>query len=344
VNGRTQKKSLGYVGVTTLEEARRAARDVLHTARHGHDPKAAKAEARAKAALTLGAIADCYLQQAQARLKPRSFEEVERHLRKHWELLRGVPAASLNRAEIAAHLRELASANGPIASNRARAALSAMFGWAVANGLVEQNPIIGTIRVAEEISRDHVLRDDELSAIWKACREDDYGQIIRLLIVTGQRRGEVGSMAWNAVDLTSGLWVMPRARTKNGLEHEVPLSSPALAILEQRSGSDRELVFGQGSGGFSGWSAAKIRLDARLARGDSPVRPWRLHDLRRTVATRMADELRTPPHVIEAILNHRSGVVSGVAAIYNRAMYRAEKREALDLWAARLKQVVSPQS
>jgi integrase len=344
VNGRTQKRSLGYVGVTTLEEARQTARDLLHAARHGHDPKAAKAEARSKAALTVGAVADRYLKHAQTRLKARSFEEVERHLQKHWRPLGALPATSLKRSDIAARLQEIAASSGPTASNRARAALSAMFGWAVASGIVEQNPAIGTIRVAEEVSRDHVLRDDELAAIWRACRDDDYGHIIRILILTGQRREEVGSMAWAEVDTATALWTVPRARSKNDLGHEVPLSSLALAILTARPRQrDREFVFGTGSGGFSGWSAAKSRLDARIARVDTLVRPWRLHDLRRTMATRMADELRVPPHVIEAVLNHRSGVVSGVAAIYNRATYRPEKRDALDRWAVRLSNLVGSQ-
>lgn len=341
VNGRTQKKSLGYVGVTTLEEARNAARDLLHAARHGHDPKLAKAEARAKAALTVGTLAERYLKHAQSRLKPRSFEEVERHLRKHWEPLQALPAANLKRADVAARLQEIALTSGPTASNRARAALSAMFAWAVANGLSEQNPIIGTIRAADEVSRDHILKDDELAAIWNACRDDDYGHIVRLLLLTGQRREEVGSMAWDELDLTSGLWIIPKARTKNALEHEVPLSAPAVAILKGRARADRKLTFGTGSAGFSGWSASKKRLDARVSETAATVRPWRLHDLRRTMATRMADELRILPHVVEAILNHRSGVVSGVAAIYNRASYRTEKREALERWATYINRVLA---
>jgi integrase len=216
-----------------------------------------------------------------------------------------------------------------------------MYGWAVANGLVDHNPTIGTIRVAEEVSRDHVLRNDELVAIWEACRSDDYGRIIRLLILTGQRREEVGSIVWDEVDVKTGLWVIPKARTKNGVEHEVPLTAAASAILGERPVNGRAPIFGKSISGFSGWSAAKKRLDARLAKGSTPIRPWRLHDLRRTMATRMADELRILPHVVEAILNHRSGVVSGVAAIYNRASYRAEKREALERWATHLRNLLA---
>lgn len=140
-------------------------------------------------------------------------------------------------------------------------------------------------------------------------------------------------MKWSEVDLGQALWIIPRERTKNGLKHEVPLSNAALHILQsipRREG--REFVFGEGQGGFSGWSKSKIRLDSRVAKIGAVLRPWRLHDIRRTTATRLG-ELGTLPHVIEAILNHISGHKAGVAGIYNRATYAREKREALDLWS-----------
>jgi integrase len=126
---------------------------------------------------------------------------------------------------------------------------------------------------------------------------------------------------------------LSEANPKNGLTHEVPLSGAALEILHNTARREgREFVFGEGRGGFSGWSKSKTRLDARIAKAGILVRPWRLHDLRRTAATRMA-EMGTLPHVIEAVLNHISGHRAGVAGIYNRATYAREKREALDLWS-----------
>jgi integrase len=197
----------------------------------------------------------------------------------------------------------------------------------------EANPVMGTFRIAIEVSRKHVVTNEELAAIWRACRDDDYGGIVRLLILTGQRRDEVGDIMWSELDLDRGIWVIPRERTKNGLTHEVPLSGVALEILRsipRRVG--RDFVFGEGRGGFSGWSKSKTRLDARIAKAGAVVRPWRLHDLRRTAATRLG-ELGTLPHVIEATLNHISGHKAGVAGIYNRATYAKEKREALNRWA-----------
>jgi integrase len=132
---------------------------------------------------------------------------------------------------IAARLEEIAETNGPIASNRARAALSGLFAWAVAAGQAESNPVTGTIRVAGEVSREHVIAGEELAAIWRTCRDDDHGRIVRLLLLTGQRRDEVGDMRWSELDLARWLWTIPRERTKNGLPHEVPLSDPALQIL-----------------------------------------------------------------------------------------------------------------
>jgi integrase len=135
------------------------------------------------------------------------------------------------------------------------------------------------------------------------------------------------------MDLDTEIWAIPRERTKNGLTHEVPLSGAALNILQsipRREG--RKFVFGEGQGGFSGWSKSKTRLDIRVAKVGAVLRPWRLHDLRRTTATRLG-ELGTLPHVIEAILNHISGHKAGVAGIYNRATYAREKREALDVWS-----------
>ena len=111
-----------------------------------------------------------------------------------------------------------------------------------------------------------------------ACRDDDYGRVVHLLMLTAQRREEVAALAWNELDLAGALWTIPKKRTKNGLPHDVPLSSPALSILEGAPKRDgRALVFGDGEGGFQGWSKAKAALDRRIAAAGAKVRPWRLH-------------------------------------------------------------------
>jgi integrase len=343
-SGKSKRETLGRVDTVTLEDARKAAKEKLAKVQLGSDPHAEKAEAKARAAVTFGPIADRYLKQAKTRLKPRSYEEVERHINRHWAPLQRLPLHKVQRITVAARLGEIATEHGPFASNRARASLSALFTWAMGEGLAEINPVIGTNKATEEFSRDHVITDAELAAIWRACRDDDYGRIIRLLMLTGQRRDEVGAMDRREIDEAGKLWTIPKARTKNGLPHDVPLSDQALALLaEVPHRENRTLLYGDGEGGFQGWSKAKVALDKRIAKSGVKVRPWRVHDLRRTVATRLGD-LGTLPHVVEAILNHISGHKSGVAGIYNRAVYANEKRQALDAWAARLVDLVSTNS
>jgi integrase len=232
----------------------------------------------------------------------------------------------IRRADIATRLAEIARQNGPFAANRARASMSGMqlvFG----EGLIDASPITGTNKATEEISRDRVLSDEELRLVWHEA-----GSSVRLLILTGQRREEVGGMLWPEVDLGTANWRIGADRTKNGLVHDVPLASAAVEILKTRgvSPEGRQFIFGARTGPFQGWSNAKKALDARIARagksngGNFEPQPWRLHDIRRTVATRLGD-LGVLPHVIEAILNHVSGHRAGVAGIYNRAAYSTPK-------------------
>ena len=156
-----------------------------------------------------------------------------------------------------------------------------MFAWAIGEGLIDSNPVIGTNKAAEEKSRERVLDDTELANIWAACRDDDYGRIVRLLLLSGQRRDEVGSMKWSEVDLDGATWTLPGDRTKNGRVHVVPLAPAVIDILKSakeaprlpRPGEAADLVFGERRGGFSGWSRAKARLDQRI---QQPASRWRV--------------------------------------------------------------------
>lgn len=180
-----------------------------------------------------------------------------------------------------------------------------------------------------------MLSDAELKTIWAACAGDDYGAVLRLLMLTGQRAQEIGSLRWGEVH--DDQIVLPAERTKNSRAHIVPLSEPARAIVGAFNNKGRTHVFGRDDTGFQGWSKAKEKIDARIA-AVGALPHWTPHDLRRTVATRMA-ELGVQPHVVEAVLNHASGR-SGVAGIYNRATYAREKRDALYLWAEHLLAVI----
>lgn len=248
-----------------------------------------------------------------------------------------MPAAKVELEHVAAEIRQIATRTGPVNANRARANLSACFAWAMGEGLAPRNPVIGTNKAAEEKPRDRVLKLDEIKCIWQATGEPgDFNAIVRLLLLTGQRREEIASMAWSELDLGECLWVLPGERTKNGRAHLVPLSPAAESIitpLPRHAG--RDLVFGRGCGSFSGWSQSKRRLDDRLK-----LPAWRLHDIRRTVITGMA-ELGIQPHVVEAIANHVSGHKAGIAGVYNRASYAAEKRQAMAIWADHVASIVA---
>ncbi len=345
--GRKHRRlSLGPVEAMKLATARDEARRALAKVGLAMDPQAEKERARSEASVSLGGVADSYLAAAKDRLRPRSYIELERHLRQAWAPLRGQPINGIDRATVASHLSSMTTARGPVAANAARTALSALYSWAMREGIAEANPVALTNRPAVPRARDRVLRDDELRSIWRACRDDDYGRIIRLLILTGQRRDEVASMAWSEIDLEQVLWSLPGSRTKNHRPHDVPFSDLALEILAsvpRRAG--RDLLFGESERGFSGWSKAKLALDKRIAAdregsGLPALAPWRLHDLRRTFATRGGD-LGLFPHVIEAVLNHVSGSRAGVAGIYNRSLYAPEKRDGMVRWSEHLRAVVT---
>lgn len=323
----------------TLKRAREKARALRVTLDEGHDPAAERKrleEETARNDLKLSVVVEDYLAIYQQNMRPSSYSETSRHLRLHWKLLHKLTLDAVSRPVIAARLRTLAKDSGPVSANRARSALSAMFAWAIGEGLCEANPVIGTNKPAKEKPRERVLDDAELAAVWKAAPDNDYGRIVRLLMLTGQRRDEIGNLRWSEIDFDAGTINLDGARTKNGRPHLIALTDDALAILKNVTQvDDREFVFGRWQRGYGGWSRGKETLDQSCG-----VKDWTLHDLRRTGATRMAEN-GVLPHVIEAVLNHVSGHKSGVAGIYNRSTYETEKRAALDTLASYIKTAIA---
>lgn len=355
-----RRLTLGSSAMLTADQARNGWEDtqgkrhngaaiILANARHGTDAANERAEKRANAGTTFDAVAADFLKYQKANRKPLYYEAVDRYLNRHFKPLHGLALASIGRATVAAQLRVIENERGQISADRARSALSKMFSWAIGEGIAESNPVSGTNRASEDHARDRVLTDAELAKVWKAAPDGDYGWIVRLLALTAQRRDEIGSLRWSEIhdldDPSKARIVLPGKttpkgkrglRTKNGWQHEVPLSRAAIAVLKdvpKRQG--RDLVFGGGAGGFSGWSKAKETLDKA-----SGVTDWTLHDLRRTGDTRMHD-CGVQPHVVEAVINHISGHKSGVAGRYNWASYAPEKRAALDVLAAYIKTAVA---
>lgn len=343
--GRQHIKSIGRHGSPfTPDTARTKAKTKLGIAAAGADPFAE--ETKARAAETFGNEVKRYLERKKSAMKPRAYQEVERHLMTHAKSLHKARLGEIDRRAIAVRLAEIEEASGPVARNRVRSSLSAFFAWAITEGFIELNPVAGTAKAEESGTRERVLTEAELAEVWAALEEDQFGDIVRLLILTAQRREEIGSLRWSEVDFERGLIALPPARTKNKRLHELPLSSEAKTILKRqphRKNTDksaRNFIFGYGAGGFSGWSDCKAALDKQIlttrreTNHKAKAMPdWHLHDLRRTAATVMADRLGVLPHIIEAILNHVSGHRAGIAGIYNRARYEKEMREALNHWA-----------
>jgi integrase len=320
----TRRIKIGDYPALSPARAREEAED-LHAKVHLHgDPAIERRKNRIEAGKTFEKLVQQYLDFKKDELRPRSFAEVKRHLEVNAKPLHSLPLVSVDQAVIAARLNAVAK-NGVVAANRTRASLSAMFVWAMGEGLATANPVINTNR-REEKTRDRVLSDAELRAIWQSLDADDYGTIVKILILTGQRVNEIAGLRWS--EIGEGTITLAAERTKNARPHEVPITATVGSLLELRDKVDgRDLIFGRGDGPFSGWSKAKTALDGRTG----PLKHWTLHDLRRTAATGMAG-IGIQPHVIEAVLNHVSGHKGGIAGIYNRAQYSAEKAQALARW------------
>jgi integrase len=332
IGSRHRRITLGTPAVLSAARARATAAELHAKVRLGTDPAGEKIEGRARAAETMEAALRSYLAQKRGEVRPGSYTGIERHLVKHCRRLHGLQLAKIDRRAVAATLSTIASKSGPIEANRVRASLSAFYAWCLREGLTDTNPVIGTGRRPEK-SRERLLSDAELKAIWSATAgTDDYSAIIRLLALTGARANEIAALSWS--EASDDKIVLPAARTKNARRHIIPLTAPSRAILDARPRrADRDFVFGRREGRpFTGWSVCKDLLDARIAAATgAPIAPWTPHDLRRTAATRMA-ELGVQPHVVEAVLNHVSGHKAGVAGIYNQATYEPEKLQALTLW------------
>jgi integrase len=231
-------------------------------------------------------------------------------------------------------------------------ALSSLFGWLKKNRRVDVNPCAGESRPAQAEARDRTLTQDEIIWFWKATDEvgQPFGSIFKLLLLTGARLNEVAGMRRSELSANTATWSLPGARTKNGRAHVVPLPPPARSLIAAVPGANDLLFTTTGSTAPSGWSRAKHRLDecmlavARKDRGrKATLQAFRLHDLRRTAVTGMA-ELGIRPDVIELVVNHVSGHRGGIAGVYNRSELLPERTAALQRWAAHVEALVSRRS
>ncbi len=342
-NGSRKKQrfmTLGHFPATSLAQARENAREALKAAGRGIDPVDDKKAQRSKAASikSVGAAVEAFIER-HAKRHNRTWKAVERAFRVYvlpkWALR---PLPSITPADVHDILDALIDAGHPYMANRMLAHISKFFNWCKERHWIEHSPTDAIKPPAKEEARDRVLEKEEIIRFWQGCDELGwpFGQAFKLLLMTGQRRDEVAHMKWEHVDLTKQLWTLPKQETKSDRLHQVPLSPMAVELITAlpRSG---EFVFStNGKTPISGFSKAKKRLDQL-----SGLNGWRLHDLRRTAASGMA-EIGIAPHVIEKVLNHSTGQISGVAAIYNRHAYMREKTDALNSWANALETMTQP--
>jgi integrase len=332
---RQRKINLGDAAKITVKQARDKAKEHFAQITLGVDPAEVKEEQRrASAALRFDNAVSQYLDQQEKRLRLASFKNCKLYLTgsQYFANLHGMPVNEITRSHVSTAIDKIASRGTTVTASRCRAWLSGFFVWCLERGHADSNPVIDSATVKASPPRDRVLSDDELRAVWNACGDDSFGKIVRLLILTGCRRQEIGGLRWSEIDLDNGTLTIPGSRTKNKRAHTLPITEAMREIIESVPRQiDRDWLFGERAEGFTGWNS--------MLTFNSGVKDWTLHDLRRTVATGMAN-LDVDPHIVEAALNHASGHKAGVAGTYNRAKYVPQIARAFALWCDHVASVV----
>jgi integrase len=345
--GTPRKLTLGSYPAIALKDARDLASKALVAVAGGADPATEKQVAKIPSEtsdrdLVENVVAKFIERYAKAKQKAATAYEtqrvLEREIVKPWK---GRRLGDIKKVDVIEVMDAIADRGSPILANRLLTTLKTMFGWAIERGLLDASPCTGIKPPADEQARDRVLSDDEIAAVWKAAKGLGwpFGPAIKIMLLTGQRRGEVAGMRWAEIDFDSRTWTLPRERSKNAQVHTVPLSEQVIAILKSLPRVDHDgFVFtANRKTPIAGFAVIKKRMDAALP-ADMPG--WVIHDLRRTFASGCA-RLGIAVHVVEAALNHRSGTIKGVAAVYNRYSYDIEKRGAMDAWARYVDQLLT---
>lgn len=331
MNGRMKRTKLGTYPALSLAEARDAAKETLRDTHLGIEPDAT--------APILGDVVPQFIE-LYAKPRNRGWRTQERLLQHHWKPLFSVPIDQIKRPDAVRVLDGIVASASAGSANNAMAVFKKLMNWCVDRGMISSNPIAGLKTPRKPVARDRILTEQELQTLWSVTERDQYpfGPLVQLLIHTGQRRAEVSEMRWSEVNLDAAMWTIPAARAKNGIAHDVPLSPAVIDILQNVPrfiGSDYVFTT-TGTTPVSGFGRLKERLDREVG-----FSHWWFHDLRRTSASGMA-RIGVAPHVIEKVLNHKSGIISGVAAVYNRYSYANEKREALEQWAITVNSLAKP--
>jgi len=332
-----RKYTIGPYGRVTLHQARVAAQKVFAARLEGRDPAAEKRESKRR--IVADRVEDLLETFVDQRLSQnRSGGEIARLLRreigKTWA---GRSIHEIGKRDVVELISVIERRGAPVAANKALKSIKMFLRWCVGRAILDQSPAEGVPAPTKEIARDRVLSDEELARVILAARaiDDRYGGIVELLALTGQRREEVAKLAWEELDLSQRVWTIPKHRTKNAKPHVVYLSEESMAVLQRMEKHGPHAFASHGSKPFQHFAFAKRKLD-ELAR----VTGWRLHDLRRTCVSGMA-RLGVAPHVADKILNHQSGTISGVAAVYQRHQFLSERKDALERWGTHVSKIVT---
>jgi integrase len=346
-NGRPRKQTLGPYPRIDLKAARTLGGKALRAAAEGRDPAQEKSLTHTAKSDSIESVVRQFTEKhLRRKYRPRSLHEAERLLRVHvLAIWRGRSIDSITRRDVRDMLDTIIAApsgrySRAILANRVHSITRKLFGWCVEHEIITASPVSGLKAPAKEASRDRVLNDDELCLIWHAAEKmgPPFGPMVQLLILTGQRRGEIAGMEWREIDAGKRLLGLPSERVKNGRPHDVPLSPQAIAVIKKATPriGDRFIFSVNGKAPINGFGKYKERLNALLPKH---MPAWVLHDLRRSTASGMA-RLGISLPVIEKTLNHVSGSFAGVVGVYQRHEFGAEKRAALETWAAHVDSVI----
>lgn len=353
-DGRRVRMTLGSYPSSTLAQARTRATEARGHLDEGRDPRDVMAE-QAAGAMTVAALIDSWLEK-HARPNLRSAAAIERRLKKNVvPVIGNVTLAELHKRDVNRVVDPVLKRKRKVEAQRVFEDLRAVLRWGASRGDLDRNPVDGMKKPGGNGARERVLSEDEIKALWASlpkalAKSKNCQRVVRLCLVTGQRVGEVAGLRPCELDLKQRIWNLPGARTKNGQPHSVPLSDLAIEIVNEAikdAGKGANFVFpnDDGDGPLETNAIAKTIRRANEPTDDHPkgrfgMEPWTMHDLRRTAVTGMA-RLGVAPIVLGHVINHKSVTRAGVTlSVYSHYDYAKEKREALDLWADRLKAIV----
>jgi integrase len=368
VDGVLVMETIGTMSlIPSLADARTRARESMEKARRGIHPvherkqQAAAEQAQAIAdAFTLDKLIEDFIKKHHRQSRPGTIYEVRRLCRRALPYIGDKPVKQISKADVLGMVNDLSETRlhkwrgndkgGSLSeASGVLRHLRTCFRWALDEDLVDKDPTQGVRDPSggAKHERERVLSEDEIVALWQVVESLGYpwSGLIQLLILTGAREREIGDMPWSELDLRRRVWHLPSSRAKNHNAHDVPLSNLALEIINRipRFVGEHDFLFSvTGTQPVTSYADCKVRIDKLMAEKLGNVEGWTYHDLRRSCASHMA-AIGIQPHVLEACLNHKSGVVRGIAAVYNRYNYDTEKRAALDAWGRKVEELVYPE-